>query len=213
MTAPPQGRFLDLFAEEAEVRLRRLSEHFLALESGVSAETVGAILRDAHSLKGAAAVIGLTGVSTVAHRLEDVMEPFRSGSEAPSPEIVDRLLETVDGLASLLPNIRRGEDTTPITTALGARLDAVAPAAPPAEAAAPAPDPAPAPVAPPPDPPRPSPAAPAAGEVIELPAARVDEIVRSVGESAAAGLRLGRLLSERLGGDPERVTEFRDLSR
>ena len=75
MTAPPQGRFLDLFAEEAEVRLRRLSEHFLALESGVSAEIVGAILRDAHSLKGAAAVIGLTGVSTVAHRLEDVMEP------------------------------------------------------------------------------------------------------------------------------------------
>src|SRR5688500_2130996 len=168
MTAPPQGRFLDLFAEEAEVRLRRLSEHFLALESGVSAETVGAILRDAHSLKGAAAVIGLTGVSTVAHRLEDVMEPFRSGSEAPSPEIVDRLLETVDGLASLLPNIRRGEDTTPITTALGARLDAVAPAAAPAPAPDPNPAvvasvlPAPVPEAPPADPPRP-PAAPATG--------------------------------------------------
>jgi len=29
----------------------------------------------------------------------------------------------------------------------------------------------------------------------------------------ATSLRLGRLLSERLGGDPERVTEFRDLSR
>lgn len=227
MTAPPRGRFLDLFAEEAEVRLRRLSEHFLALESGVSAEIVGAILRDAHSLKGAAAVIGLNGVSTVAHRLEDVMEPFRSGSEAPSPEIVDRLLETVDGLASLLPKLRREEDTTPITTALCARLDAVAPASP-AEAPVPAPVPVvvappapapvvvapPAPVAPPPaDPSRPPSSAPATADVIELPAARVDEIVRSVGESAAAGLRLGRLLSERLGGDPERVTEFRDLSR
>lgn len=215
MTAPPQGRFLDLFAEEAEVRLRRLSEHFLALESGASAEIVGTILRDAHSLKGAAAVIGLTGVSTVAHRLEDVMEPFRSGSAAPSAEIVDCLLETVDGLASLLPNIRRGEDTASITTVLCARLDVVAPVAPPAETPVPAPAPviAPAPVAPPDDPPRPSPSAPATADVIELPAARVDEIVRSVGESAAAGLRLGRLLSERLGGDPERVTEFRDLSR
>src|SRR5437870_4557622 len=83
-TAPPRARFLELFAEEAEVRLRRLSEHFLALESSTSAEIVGAILRDAHSLKGAAAVIGLSGVSTVAHRLEDVMEPFRSGTVAPS---------------------------------------------------------------------------------------------------------------------------------
>jgi len=90
-----------------------------------------------------------------------------------------------------------------------------APAAPPAPVAPPAPAAPPAPVAPPPDPPRPSPtpSAPAVADVIELPAARVDEIVRSVGESAATSLRLGRLLSERLGGDPERITEFRDLSR
>ena len=79
MTGPPRGRFLELFAEEAETRLRRLSESVLMLESDTSAETVGAILRDAHSLKGAAAVVGLNGVSTVVHRLEDVMEPFRGG--------------------------------------------------------------------------------------------------------------------------------------
>src|SRR5439155_22580547 len=55
--------------------------------------------------------------------------------------------------------------------------------------------------------------APPVTEIIELPAARVDEIIRSVGESAASSLRLGRLLSQRLGTDPERLTEFRDLSR
>jgi two-component system chemotaxis sensor kinase CheA len=208
MTAPPRGRFLDLFAEEAETRLRRLSEQVLMLESGSSADVVGSILRDAHSLKGAAAVVGLSGVSTVAHRLEDVMEPFRTGTAAPPAEVVDCLLETIDGLQSLLGAIRREEDTARQTTALCARLDAVtavgrAPVAvaAPVPAAIPAPAPAPAP-----------PSAPVA-EVIELPAARIDEIVRSVGESAASGLRLGRLLNERLGTDPERLTEFRDLSR
>jgi two-component system chemotaxis sensor kinase CheA len=49
--------------------------------------------------------------------------------------------------------------------------------------------------------------------VIELPASRVDEIVRSVGESAATNLRLGRVIGEHLGRDPESVAEYRDLSR
>jgi two-component system chemotaxis sensor kinase CheA len=202
MTAPPRGRFLDLFAEEAETRLRRLGEQVLLLESGTSTDIVGSILRDAHSLKGAAAVVGLSGVSTLAHRLEDVMEPFRSGTVAPPADVIDRLLGTIDGLQSLLPAIRREEDTTRETTELCARLDAVAPAAP-ATVSVPAPVAVAAPAAPP---------APVA-EVIELPAARIDEIVRSVGESAASSLRLGRLLNERLGTDPERLTEFRDLSR
>ncbi|MDQ1565466.1 MAG: hypothetical protein QOF96_346, partial [Actinomycetota bacterium] len=34
MTSPPRGRFLDLFADEAETRLRRLSEQVLMLEAG-----------------------------------------------------------------------------------------------------------------------------------------------------------------------------------
>src|SRR5947207_7827572 len=228
MNGPPRGRFLDLFVEEAETRLRRLSEHVLMLESGTSVEIVGAILRDAHSLKGAAAVVGLTGVSTVAHRLEDVMEPFRTGAETPPADVVDLLLEAIDGLQSLLPAIRREEDTVPATDVLSARLGTMtAVDADPTPSPATAPTPPSTPAAPPPVPvapllppaaPTPPPAvpvapAPALAEVIELPAARVDEIVRSVGESAASSLRLGRLLSQRLGTDPERLTEFRDLSR
>ena len=232
MTAPPQGRFLDLFVAEAETRLRRLSEHVLMLESGTSTEIVGSILRDAHSLKGAAAVVGLSGVSTVAHLLEDVLEPFRNGMEAPPAEVIDSLLHTIDGLQSLLPAIRRQDDTAAIADGLSAKLRALV-AAPPAPAipgatpapvaSPPPPVPAPPVAAPPvPAPPVPAPPVPAPpaasppaapAEVIELPAARIDEIVRSVGESAATSLRLGRLLNDRLGTDPERLSEFRDLSR
>ena len=220
MTAPPQGRFLDLFVEEAETRLRRLSEHVLMLESDPSAEIVGSILRDAHSLKGAAAVVGLSGVSTVAHQLEDVLEPFRSGTVAPPAEVIDSLLHVIDGLQSLLPALRRQDATASITDGLSAKLDALAEAPPRptvlVETSAPPTPVASAPMVPPPAAPAiPSaPATPSASaEVIELPAARIDEIVRSVGESAATSLRLGRLLNDRLGTDPERLSEFRDLSR
>ena len=48
---------------------------------------------------------------------------------------------------------------------------------------------------------------------IAVPVARLDELVRLVGESAAALLRIGRLLSERLGDDPAVVDEYRELAR
>jgi two-component system chemotaxis sensor kinase CheA len=208
----PDDRFVELFADEAETRLRRIGEHVLTLETSPSAEVVAAILRDAHSLKGAAAVVGLDGVSTVAHRLEDVLEPHREGGEPPSASLIDALLHVVDGLQGLLPLIRRGDATATVTADLAAHLDpaatvAIAPAVP-APVAAPPSVAAPAPaVAPPVSP------SVIQSEMIELPASRVDEIVRSVGESAATNLRLGRVIGEHLGRDPETLSEYRDLSR
>ena len=200
-----EHRFVELFADEAETRLRRVSEQLLVLESGGSAEVVAAILRDAHSLKGAAAVVGLGDVSTVAHRLEDVLEPFRDGRATPPAALIDRLLHVVDGLQTLLPAIRSGADTEREAIELAAHLEPVIDvSSPPAvaevtEATTPRATPA--------------AASPPVAEVIELPASRVDEIVRSVGESAATNLRLGRVIGEQLGRDPESLSEYRDLSR
>jgi two-component system chemotaxis sensor kinase CheA len=62
------------------------------------------------------------------------------------------------------------------------------------------------------------PDAPASGrtvdaETVRVPLSRLDEVVRLVGESAAAHLRVGRLLGEHLGVDPGTVDEVRELSR
>ena len=127
----PQDRFVWLFADEAETRLRRIGEHVLVLEGGASADVVAAILRDAHSLKGAAAVVGLNEVSAVAHRLEDALEPYRDGAEPPPAALIDSLLHVVDGLQALLLPIRRGEDTASVTAGLLEHLGSEpAPAAP-----------------------------------------------------------------------------------
>ncbi len=46
-----------------------------------------------------------------------------------------------------------------------------------------------------------------------VPIERLDELVRLVGESAAAHLRVGRMLKDRFGVDPASCSEFNELSR
>jgi two-component system chemotaxis sensor kinase CheA len=58
----------------------------------------------------------------------------------------------------------------------------------------------------------PPPAATPAGEAIPVPVASLDDLVRLVGESAAALLRIGRLIEDELGDEPGNVDEYRELS-
>ena len=48
---------------------------------------------------------------------------------------------------------------------------------------------------------------------VMVPVERLDELVRMVGEAAAAHLRIGRVLTERTGVDAANLSEFADLSR
>lgn len=48
---------------------------------------------------------------------------------------------------------------------------------------------------------------------VMVPVERLDELVRMVGEAAAAHLRVGRILTQRLGLEPASLSEFSELSR
>ena len=62
-----EARFRAMFAEEAEGRLATLSELLLELErNGDDQELLSSVFREAHTLKGAAAVVGLADVLRVA---------------------------------------------------------------------------------------------------------------------------------------------------
>ncbi len=51
------------------------------------------------------------------------------------------------------------------------------------------------------------------GGTVMVPLSRLDDLVRMVGEAATGLLRVGRVLTERLGVEPDVVTEFSELSR
>jgi two-component system, chemotaxis family, sensor kinase CheA len=225
-----ETRFRAMFAEEAEGRLAALSELLLELErSGGDPELLSSVFREAHTLKGAAAVVGLDDVLRVAHAMEEVLDGLRGGAAA-TPAVVDALLGAVDGIREMVPAVLAGDDRAAQADALAAALRPPAtpgtpephpPApgpperegSPTAESAAPAvhtPHPAPNP---PPDPP-PAPAARRARrKTIRLSVERLDELVRLAGEASAAALRVGRLVTDRLGVEAAGVPELHELTR
>jgi two-component system, chemotaxis family, sensor kinase CheA len=76
---------------------------------GGTAGLVAALLRHAHTLKGAARVVARTGIADRTHELETLLEPHR-GSDAPVDEpALHRLFELVDGIAAELALLPAGE--------------------------------------------------------------------------------------------------------
>ena len=203
--------FLALFAQEAEQRLADLSAHLLALEEvGNDPELVDSIFREAHTLKGAAAVVGLDHFSHVAHAMEDLLEQLRSGERMATPELIDGVLAAVDGLQAMLPLAIEGADCSEQAASLEQALHALAETLAEETLEAAAADEPEDVVAPP--------AAPARhqsvdAETVRVPLGRLDELIRLVGESAAAHLRVGRMISQRLETDPSTIDEVRELSR
>src|SRR5258708_5933533 len=67
------------------------------------------ILREAHTMKGAAGMVGMMRVSHLAHRLEDLLVELRAGTRRSTPELTDAMLLVVDGLGRLVASAAGGE--------------------------------------------------------------------------------------------------------
>lgn len=89
------------FRVEARELLDGLARDLLALEKdGTGKERVGGLLRAAHTLKGASRVVKQTAVAELAHKVEELLSPYREG-QAPVPkELVDQALKFLDAMSA-----------------------------------------------------------------------------------------------------------------
>ena len=88
---------LDLFRLEAEGQGQALVSGLLGLEQDhAAADHLDACMRAAHSLKGAARIVGLTAGVDIAHALEDCFVAAQAGRIMLGQTQIDRLLEGVD---------------------------------------------------------------------------------------------------------------------
>jgi two-component system sensor histidine kinase and response regulator WspE len=93
---------LDMFRLEAESQARILTAGLLALERDPDAtDQTEACMRAAHSLKGAARIVGLTVGTTVAHAMEDCFVAVQQGRVKLRQRQTDRLLQGVDLLVRI----------------------------------------------------------------------------------------------------------------
>lgn len=127
-----------IFLTEAESLLGTMEESLVVLEVyPEDEETLFAIFRAAHTLKGSAACLGLVGVPDFAHVVEDILQRMSLRTVAVTHDLVTLLLQSVDALRQMT-GFSAGESMLPEHQALLERLNHVAEAAmlPPGEAPA-----------------------------------------------------------------------------
>jgi two-component system chemotaxis sensor kinase CheA len=144
-------QFYQVFFEEAGENLASMEQLLLGLDvAAPEDETLHAIFRCAHSIKGGAATFGFEDLAALTHTMETLLDKLRRHEMNPCAAMVDTLLQAGDALQAMLQRRQEG-DTTPvdvsgIATQLGGFVNG-APLAPPVVAPAVAAA-APAPVAP-----------------------------------------------------------------
>ncbi len=92
---------LDLFRVELESNTRTLEAGLVEVERDQSPEKIEPLMRAAHSIKGAARIVGLSNAVTLAHAMEDVLSDAQRGKRSLSQNVVDCLLKSNDLFVSL----------------------------------------------------------------------------------------------------------------
>ena len=93
---------LELFRQEAETQIALLTQELLILEANPqSDEALEALMRAAHSIKGAARIVSLDAVTTLAHWMEDCFIAAQSQIITLGSDQIDVLLQSVDLLQGL----------------------------------------------------------------------------------------------------------------
>lgn len=174
----------ELFRLEAEAQTQVLSDGLLALERNpAQAEQLEACMRAAHSLKGAARIVGIDSGVRVAHVMEDCLVAAQEGRLYLLPEHIDGLLSGSDLLLRIASS-PAGEVGSADIEAFMVRLEAMLPpAASAARVVLPAAEPGPA-----------APVLPAAPELDML----LPELSRSENRPAESAERVLRVTAERL---------------
>lgn len=115
------------FFQECEELLADLESGLLALESGSGdAETVNAVFRAVHSIKGGAGAFGFEALVRFAHVFETLMDAVRSNKVAATQSLAADLLRAADVLADHVHAAQTGDLVDEArTAAMAAELEAL----------------------------------------------------------------------------------------
>ena len=106
-----RAELLQIFSAESEENLRDRELAFVQLESSPQDdETLQAIFRAAHTIKGNAAGLGFPALAKFAHGVEDVLDGLRTGAMVLTTPLATLLLQTVDALRQLVVAAVNGTD-------------------------------------------------------------------------------------------------------
>lgn len=104
-------KFIVRFIEEARDHINRLNDGLAELESGsANQDSINAIFRSAHTIKGSSRMLKLVTLTETSHQLEDVMGALRDGTLQFSPALGQLLHHAVDALSALVDKLAETND-------------------------------------------------------------------------------------------------------
>src|ERR1700752_5466570 len=99
----------ETFFQECEEQLAELETGLLAVQNGdTDPETVNAVFRAVHSIKGGAGAFKLDRLVRFAHKFETSLDLIRGGRLTPSGALLKTMLRSADVLADLVKAARFG---------------------------------------------------------------------------------------------------------
>jgi len=105
------SRFQETFFEESSEHVETIETGLLQLEHRPEdLELLNQVFRAAHSIKGNSGMFGFTAVGELTHKMENVLDGLRNNEMEVTEQIIDLLLQALDGLKSLL-EVARGSGT------------------------------------------------------------------------------------------------------
>lgn len=114
---------LPTFIAESRELLQSMEEALLRIEqSPDDADTLNAIFRTAHTIKGSAGLFGLDDIVAFTHVAESVLDKVRSGELRVDAELVALLLATGDHMSELVNNAADGGELTDLVRETGQTL-------------------------------------------------------------------------------------------
>lgn len=136
------SQFHQVFFEESHEGINMMESALLTLDvAHLDPETINAVFRAAHSIKGGSGTFGFTAIAEFTHVLETLLDLIRSDQFVMQADHVDLLLQSVDCLRSMIRQLEAGEaPELTVANALKAQFEAAlagesAPAAPKTEVA------------------------------------------------------------------------------
>ncbi|NOZ69577.1 MAG: chemotaxis protein CheA [Deferribacteres bacterium] len=102
---------LQTFIIESTEKVQEMESALLQLETSPEDEdTINALFRAAHTIKGSAGVVGIDNVEKFTHTVENVLEKVRLGEIRVTADLIGLLLRCCDHIGHLLESLSAGKD-------------------------------------------------------------------------------------------------------
>ena len=103
------------FIAEAEDLLFECQQLVLEIQdtfqTALNPDTINALFRSMHTLKGLSGLFGNRGITDLSHALESLLDELRLGRITVTDEVVNFLFENIDTLRSAVDKVKEDRET------------------------------------------------------------------------------------------------------